>query len=343
MIKMIHIDGRRGEGGGQVLRTALALSVVTGRGFHIDGIRARRSNPGLAPQHLQAVRIFREVSQATCEGDEIGSQALRFLPGPVKRGAYRVDIGTAGSVTLVLQALAIPLALAEGSSEIALHGGTHVPWSPPLDYVLGSWLPSMSRIGIRMEIRSERSGFYPKGGGEVRARIEGGAQPRALRLIERGALRSLEIASAAARLPSHVRDRQARAARRGLQGLGMTPSVRFVELEAVSPGSVVAVMGVFENVRVVASALGARGKRAEVVGEEAASAFRFYIGRPGAADRYLGDQLVLPLALADGASTYTTVEVTQHLVTHVEVIRAFLSRKIDVEGELGEPGRVSIQ
>ncbi len=342
MSEIVHIDGSRGEGGGQVLRTALALSVLSGRPFRMTGIRARRSNPGLAPQHLQAVRAFCQLSQASCRGDKQGSRELDFEPGPVRSGSYAVDIGTAGSVTLVLQALALPLALAEGASEISLRGGTHVPWSPPFNYIESCWLPFMTRIGVRMEIELERAGFYPKGGGQVSVRIRGGSRLRPLSLIERGELRAIEIVSAAARLPTHVQQRQAGRARAGVQAAGVAPAVQLVEMKAASPGSVVAVTGVFDKTRVVASALGARGKSAEKVGQEAAAAFRFYFDRPGAVDEYLADQMVLPLALAEGASEITTVRMTQHLRTHVEVIRAFLNCKIELDGELGAPGRIRV-
>jgi RNA 3'-terminal phosphate cyclase (ATP) len=162
-------------------------------------------------------------------------------------------------------------------------------------------------------------------------------------MTERGRLEALEIVSAAARLPGHVRNRQAGRARVGVQAAGVRPSVQLVEFEAFSPGSVVAVTGVFEKTRTVATALGARGKPAETVGEEAAAAFRFYLERSGALDAYMADQLVLPLVLARGSSEFTTVRVTEHLKTNVEVIRSFIERRVDIEGELGHPGRVKIE
>jgi RNA 3'-terminal phosphate cyclase (ATP) len=189
----------------------------------------------------------------------------------------------------------------------------------------------------------ERAGFYPKGGGEVRGRIEGATQIRSLRLEGPGELRAVKIVSAAAKLPGHVRQRQAVRARVGVEAVGVRPAVHLVELQASSPGSVVAVSGVFENVQVVTTALGARGKPAESVGEEAAAAFCAFIDRPGAVDEHLADQIVLPLALAAGESVFTTTRITRHLVTNVEVIRLFLDREISVEGDVGDPGRISIQ
>jgi RNA 3'-terminal phosphate cyclase (ATP) len=232
--------------------------------------------------------------------------------------------------------------MAEGTSEVVLRGGTHVRWSPPFNFVESCWLPLISKAGLSLEVRLEKAGFYPKGGGSVSARIHGGGALQGLKMTERGALRSLEIVSATAGLPGHVRNRQAGRARVGVQAAGARPSVQLVELQAFSPGSVVAITGVFEKTRVVTSALGARGKPAETVGEEAAAAFRFYLERPGALDEHMADQLILPLVLARGPSEYTTVRVTEHLKTNVDVIRTFLERKIEIEGEIGSPGRVNI-
>jgi len=338
----VEIDGSRGEGGGQILRSALALSVVTGRPFRLAGIRAQRPNPGLAPQHLHTVRAFRDISGASCRGDELGSGELSFEPGRPRAGSYRIEIETAGSVTLVLQALHLPLAFAPGPSELYLRGGTHVPWSPSFNYVESCWLPIMARLGLRLDLRLERAGFYPRGGGRVSARIEPAERVQPLELMERGTLLALEVVSAAAGLPGHVRQRQASRARVGVQAAGVAPSVQLVELAADSPGSVVAVNAVFQNTRVTTSALGARGKPAESVGEGAAAAFRFYLGRPGALEEHLADQILLPLALASGSSVFTTVRVTQHLLTNAEVIRDFLERRIDIQGAVGEPGTIRI-
>jgi RNA 3'-terminal phosphate cyclase (ATP) len=326
-----------------VLRTALALSVVTGRPFELTAIRARRSRPGLAPQHLHAVRVFRELSGATCAGDTEGSSELSFEPGAARAGSYRVDVGTAGSVTLILQAIALPLALADGSSAIDLRGGTHVPWSPPFNFIESCWNPFMRELGVELDVRLELAGFYPRGGGHVVARIEGGAKLKPLELTERGRLKSVEIVSAAATvLPSHVRQRQASRAHAGVRSAGCEASVQLVKLPSGSPGSVVAITGRFERTRVTTSALGARGKSAEAVGEEAAAEFREYLNRPGAVDGKLADQLVLPLGLAPGPSVYTTTRITEHLETNVETVRAFIDRPMEIEGRLGQPGRVVI-
>lgn len=338
----LHIDGSRGEGGGQMLRTALSLSVVTGRAFEIQNLRARRRNPGLAPQHLHTVRVFREISDAHCRGDEPGSMELSFVPGTARAGEYEVKIPTAGSVTLVLQAVSLPLALQAGDSRLRLEGGTHVPWSPPFNYIESCWLFFMERLGLSIEAKLERAGFYPRGGGLIEAHFRGSARLTPLRLTERGELRALEIVSMASRLPPHIRQRQASRARTAVLGAPMPPAVQLMQVPAASPGSVVAITGVFDATRVTTSALGARGKPAERVAEEAAYAFNEFLERPGAVDPYLADQLLLPLALAEGASEYTTTQVSQHLVTQAEMLRMFLERKVEVRGLVGEPGRVLI-
>jgi RNA 3'-phosphate cyclase len=343
MANWVEIDGSQGEGGGQVLRSALALSVLSGRPLHLRGIRARRSNPGLAAQHLHAVRALREVSQAGCRGDQLGSRELFFEPGPPRAGSYAVDIQTAGSVSLLLQAVFLPLSRAGEASDLLLRGGTHVPWSPPFNYLETCWLPFMGALGLRIQITLERAGFYPRGGGRVAARIEPIERIQPLQLTERGRLLSLQVVSAAAGLPGHVRQRQAARARVGVQATGVRPAVQLVDLAADSPGSVVAVSGIFEHTRVTTSALGARGKPAESVGREAAAGFRFYLDRPGALDEHMADQILLPLALAAGGSVFTTVRVTHHLLTNAQVIRSFLEREIAIEGSLGEPGRVEIR
>ena len=283
------------------------------------------------------------MSGASCRGDEEGSREVVFTPERVRPGSYSVDIRTAGSVTLVLQALALPLALAEGPSELVLHGGTHVPWSPPFNFIESCWLPFMRHLGLEMNVQLDRAGFYPKGGGQISARIQGEAQLRPLQFLDPGSLRSLEIVSAACGLPAHVQQRQAARARSGVQATGHEVSVQLLKLEAASLGSVVAISGRFDETWITTSALGARGKSAEAVGEEAAAQFRFYLERPGAVDERLADQIVLPLALAPGASEFTTVRVTEHLRTNIDVIKAFLERTIELDGKLGQPGRVVVR
>ena len=201
----------------------------------------------------------------------------------------------------------------------------------------------MRRLGLEMSLQLDKAGFYPRGGGQITARIEGGAKLLPLQLLDPGRYGLSRSSRRAAGLPAHVRQRQAARARAGVQAAGHEASVQLLKLEAASPGSVVAISGRFAETWITTSALGARGKSAEAVGEEAAAQFRFYLERPGAVDERLADQIVLPLTLASGSSEFTTVRVTEHLRTQVDVIQAFLERTVELDGTLGQPGRFVVR
>ena len=173
---MLRVDGAQGEGGGQVLRTALALSAIRGVPVEIHSIRARRKSPGLQAQHLTAVSALARICDAQVEDAALGSQSLRFAPGGIRGGEYHFDVGTAGSTALVLQAILLPLSQAPGPSQVVLTGGTHVPWSPPAHYAREVWLPVLHGAGVSAHLEILRWGFYPKGGGRLHVAIEGGAK-----------------------------------------------------------------------------------------------------------------------------------------------------------------------
>jgi len=343
-VAVVRIDGSYGEGGGQVLRTSLALSAITGRPVTIEGIRAGRPRPGLAAQHLAAVRAAAEVSGARVEGARKGSTALSFEPAGVRPGRYRLDIGTAGAATLVLQTVVLPLALAPGSSDVRVTGGTHVPWSPPYHYLELQWAPVLRELGVHLDLALEAAGFYPRGGGRVRALVTPARAPlRPLRRVDRGALVRIEGLAGSARLPGHVTERMARAAREGLGGLGCPVEVGRVRLDAPSPGAFLVLRATCEGATLTVSALGERGKPAEQVAAEAVSELRRVLGTGACTDPHLADQILLPLALARGESELTTARVTRHLTTNAWVIRQFLpDALIEVEGEEGGPGRVRV-
>ncbi len=342
---LVRIDGSYGEGGGQVLRTSLALSIITGLPVAIERIRAGRPRPGLAAQHLAAVRAAAEVSRARVEGARKGSTALTFEPAGVRPGRYRLDIGTAGAATLVLQTVALPLALAPGGSEVWITGGTHVPWSPPFHYLELQWAPVLREVGVHVDLDLEAAGFFPRGGGRVRALVTPASPPlRSLRRVDRGALVRVEGLAGSARLPGHVTERMARAAREGLDRLGCPVEVGRVRLEAPSPGAFLVLRAVCEGATLTASALGERGKPAEQVAAEAVSELCRMLETGACTDPHLPDQLLLPLALARGESELTTARVTRHLTTNAWVIRRFLpDAAIEVDGEEGFPGRVRVR
>lgn len=354
----VLVDGSWGEGGGQVLRTALTLSLLTGRPLSVDRVRAGRAQPGLRPQHLAAVRAAAAVSGGRVEGAEVGSPAVRLLPGPLRAGDYHFRIGTAGATSLVLQTVLPALALAEADSTVTVSGGTHVSWAPTFDYLRRHWSEVVRRLGMGVELTLERAGFYPPGGGLVRARVPGRWRPQPLSLggspsggsaaaAERGPLVEAGALSLVCRLPRKVADRQARELQKGLRRLGLDQlsegvGVEVIEPQGRSPGTAVYVEAVFSRGRGAATALGRRGKPAEQVAREALDELARYLESEATFDYHLADQLLLPLALAPGPSRFTTGAVSQHLLTNAHVISLFLGPVVRVTGEVGRPGEVQV-
>ena len=341
----LQIDGAMGEGGGQVLRSALSLSLLTRQPFRLSRIRAKRDRPGLRPQHLAAVKAAARVSSAEVRGDRVGSEKIEFIPGTVQTGDYFFDIGTAGATSLVLQTLLLPLALAPSTSRITIRGGTHVPWSPCFHYLDRQWRPFLNDVGIPFDLTMTMAGFYPQGGGELQAQIPGGARPKPLKLTERGPLRSIRGLSAVGNLPREIAERQRRQALRRLHRLlpDREPEVVVEELPAASRGTVLLLLAEYDLGQACCFALGARGKRAERVADEAVDALVAFLRSDGSVDPWLSDQLLLPLAVADGPSELRTSEVTEHLLTNAEVIRLFLPVEIGVDGPLGGPANVQVR
>ncbi len=339
---LIQLDGSFGEGGGQILRTSLALSLLTGRPFHLRNVRAKRSKPGLQPQHLMSVRAAAAIGNAQLRGASVGSTELTFTPGEVSAGTYRFDIGTAGATALVLQTIYLPLALkGKEPSEITLVGGTHVNHSPCFHFLEITWSVLLQRLGLNMNLRIVRPGFYPRGGGIVTAHLAP-ARLQGVTWRERGQV-SVRGFSAIAGLPDHVAHRQARHAALRLQAEGMKADIREEEWEG-GPGSVLGLVVETSPAPVLFFGIGARGKPAEAVADEAADqAIAYLRAAPTAVDAHSADQLVLPLALAEGSSEFTVAEVTQHLLTNVAVIRRFIERTIVVEGKEGQWGVVRVE
>ncbi len=339
---MVEIDGALGEGGGQVLRTALTLSILTGRPLRITRIRAGRAKPGLQPQHLAAVRAAAQISQAQVTGDYVNSQALTFAPADVRPAAYRCDIGTAGATSLVLQTIWLPLALAGAASEITVTGGTHVPWSPCYHYLAWQWLPFLRRIGLDGELQLDLAGFYPAGGGIVQARIAAAEAVSPLRLTERGALKGIRGLSLVANLDMSIAERQRDRALRRLAGRHNRLEIEAAEVGANNKGTALILLAEFRHSTACFSALGAPGKRAEQVADEACLWLEKFLAGVGAVDEHLADQLLLPLACATGPSEYRTARITPHLLTNAEVIRAFGVAAIEISEETGKAGLVRI-
>jgi RNA 3'-terminal phosphate cyclase (ATP) len=342
-VELIPLDGAEGEGGGQILRTALALSAATGQGFRVERIRARRTRPGLRPQHLAAVRAAGMACTAEIHGAFDGSPDLRFLPGRPTAGEFRFDIGSAGAATLVLETIAPILATAPAASRVEVIGGTHVPRSPSFHYLARHWSPVVERLGLRVPLALDRAGFYPRGGGVVRAEISPWPRPASLDLTRRGALVAVRGIAGQARLRGDVARRAADAARTLLwEQRRLETEWEVAELPATSPGAFVQVEAVFENGRAAFALLGERGLRAEVLGERAVRRLLRFLGDEEAAvDPWLADQLAVPLALAGGGGRLATSEVTSHLETVAAVLRAF-GVEAHAFGRRGGPGGLEV-
>ena len=334
-MKWVEIDGSYGEGGGQILRTAVALSVITGKPVRIYNIRANRPNPGLRPQHLHGILALKELSNARVKGAKVSSTVLEFIPGKAEPKHIRVPIKTAGSITLVLQALLPAMAFTGGSFEIT--GGTDVPWSPPVDYLKNVTLFALEKTGIKAELEIRRRGHYPKGGGLVVGKVEPWEERKPLVAVEWKKVGRFAGISHATNLPAHVAERQAKSAEEKLRELYSVP----VEIEtevsrSLGPGSGIVIWAETDKLRLGGDALGKRGKPAEVVGREAAEELIEQLEPKKAVDRFLGDQLIPFLAFTGGE--IGVAEITNHLVTNVWVVERFFGKTFEVEGEIGEPG-----
>ena len=340
--RLISLDGSQGEGGGQIVRTALALSAVTGQGFEITRIRAGRTVPGLRPQHLAAVRAATLACGARVGGAFDGSPDLRFEPGPITAGDFRFEIATAGAVTLVLQTVLLPLATAGQPSRVEVTGGTHVPASPSFHYLDRHWRAVLSRLGVEMSLGLKRAGFYPPGGGEVGAEVRPWSRPASLSLETRGALVAVRGTSGSSRLTGDVAQRQRDAAQSMLwERRRMEAAWEVVDVPASSPGSFLLLEAVFEQGRAAFGLLGQRGLRAEVVGDRTARTLLKFLDGEGAVDPHLADQLGLPLALSGGGGRVTTTEVTSHLETVAGVIAQF-GIPARTWGRRGGPGGLEV-
>ena len=340
---ILRVDGGQGEGGGQVLRTALALAAIRGVPVEIHSIRARRKTPGLQPQHLTAVTALAQICGAQVEGASIGSQRLRFSPSLVRPAEYRFDVGTAGSTALVLQAILLPLALGRGPSQVTLTGGTHVPWSPPADYLRDVCLPILAGMGIAARLRVDRWGFYPKGGGRVVVKVEGNADLHPVTLVFRGGNAELRGVSVVANLPRKIAERQRDRALQRLRAEGRSAEIELVEADAPGAGTFLLLVAETAGIPAAFSSLGERGKPAERVADEAVDALLDFLKAEAAVDPHLADQVILPMALAPGTSRLTTSRVTQHLLTTVQLVQQLLGCPVQVGGEEGSPGTVTIE
>jgi RNA 3'-terminal phosphate cyclase (ATP) len=323
---MLSIDGSYGEGGGQIIRTSLALALITGSPFRVFNVRARRERPGLQRQHLTAVTAAAAIGGARVEGAHVGSKEFTFEPGAITPGEYKFSIGTAGSTMLVLQAVLPPLLLADAPSLLLFEGGTHNVMAPPFEFIQKSFLPLVNRAGPTVTVELQRYGFYPPGGGRFNVYVEPSPELARLDLLERGAILSQRARALCVNLPSHVGERELAVAS---EQLGWRPDQLDLETStnAMSPGNVFTVEIESENLTEVFTGFGERGVRAETIASRAIHEAKRYLDAGAPVGQHLADQLLIPMALARGGS-YTTTTPTAHTTTNVEVIKKFLPVEI---------------
>jgi RNA 3'-terminal phosphate cyclase (ATP) len=336
---MLTIDGRTGEGGGQVLRTALALSLATGTPFRMRDIRAGRPKPGLRAQHLAAVRAAAQVGAARVTGAEPGSHEIVFRPHGVRPGEHRVEVGTAGSAVLVLQTILLPLCVAGAPSDLVLVGATHNPLAPPYEFLAGAYLPVLRRMGVHVEAELDRPCFFPAGGGRLRVKVGPAATLGTVRLVERGDVLARRARICVANLPQSIADREAAVV---LRRTGWPASELAIDLvpESPGPGNAVVLEVTCEDVTEVFSAFGGRRVRAETVADRAVDGMRRWLDAGVPVGPHLADQILLPLALAGGGS-FRTLPLSAHATTNADVIRLFLPVRIDVAPS--GPGAVRVE
>lgn len=351
---MITIDGSFGEGGGQILRTSLALAAITGQSVTIENIRVKRPKPGLRPQHLTGTLAVAEICGAELLGAAVDSTKLTFKPGKIRPGNYEFDVSnvraSAGSVNLVLQTILWPLAFAGKPSQVTIRGGTHVPFAPTFNYIHDVFLPTVAEMGLRCHYSMTRAGYYPTGGGEVAIEIPAIEKLAPICITKPQKPYQVRLTSAVSNLPMSIAERQLNTARARLNAVNVAheshlmhyPSpgqgtVVFISVTAAPSGSNGEPVGI---TRAGFQSLGAIGKRAEKVADEACDELEAYLKSGMALDKHLADQLVIPMALAEGKSRFTTCEITQHLLTNIAVVEQFLPVRFEVSAPLGKPGAV---
>jgi RNA 3'-terminal phosphate cyclase (ATP) len=370
---MVEIDGSYREGGGQILRTALSLSCLFRKPFRIFNIRKGRRKPGLMPQHLTAVRAAQLLSGAEVKGDNVSSTEILFSPGEVKGGDLFFDIGTAGSTTLVLQTLVPAIALSgevelpNQKTTITLKGGTHVPFSPPFHYVSEVFVPLLKLIGMDIELFIDSYGFYPKGGGKIRAVVSPVKSLKPLNILDRGSIVKMTGYSGIGNLPISIAERQKKALLEKLYSAAILPNpplekgvkggfeksdegrfercpidIELLDVPTPGRGTFLFLRAESENSTAGFTAIGERGKSAEVVGEEVAADFLRYYSTGAVLDPHMSDQIALYLSVCKEESIFSTSSVTEHLLTNLWVIGLFHEYRYSVEGEIGDPGVVRI-
>jgi len=347
---MIEIDGSYGEGGGQILRTAVSLSALTMIPIRITNIRAGRSKSGLKRQHIAGIEVTGKIVGAEIKGLEVGSTVVEFVPHERAGGTIRYDVGTAGSISLVLQASLPPAVLSPTPISFKLRGGTDVKWSPPVDYLNNVFVHMLELLGPKIEIIQKKRGHYPRGGGEVICDVTPVSSINPFKEVKLGNLKTVEGISHCVRLPGHIAERQAVAAEEmihkhlGIKSDIVRESYSKDDDPHLGPGSGIVLWAESEKgIRVGADALGERGKSAESVGSDAVSQLVAEVSTGMAVDSHLCDMLIPYLAVASGRSKIGVTKITSHLVTNIWAVEHILGTRVELQGVVGEPGAILVE
>ena len=339
---MIEIDGAQGEGGGQILRSSLALSAITGRPVRIHNIRARRKRAGLMRQHLTAVQAISELCSARVTGADIGSSCITFEPGVIRAGEYDFQVGTAGSATLIAQTVLPALMIADQPSMLSFGGGTHNPWAPPYDFLHRAFLPQIAKMGPEITAELDSHGFYPAGGGRFRLQVSPSAKLTGLELLVRAGAMVPRVEAIVSEISASIGQRECDTIRRKSGWSSDVFSVRTVE-QPKGPGNVVVVDLAYDNVTEVVTAFGEKGVKAESVARAAYRAVQTYLDHDAPVGEFLADQLMIPLAIAAAqgqVSQFRTATLSRHSQTQLNVIPHFLD--VSTHAQTEEAGTVRV-
>jgi RNA 3'-terminal phosphate cyclase (ATP) len=338
MNKTIKIDGALGEGGGQVLRTSLSLSMITAKKLELKNIRAGRKKPGLLRQHLTCVKAASEISGAQITGDSLGSQELSFNPASITGGDYKFSVGSAGSAMLVLQTVLPALMLAEKESNLILEGGTHNPMAPPFHYIKACFVPQLEKMGVKVDMSLERWGFYPAGGGIVHVKIHPCPKLKSVNISERGKLIHSISRVITTKIPESIGETEAQVLKEKLDW----KNIRAIHInDSVGPGNIITAEMKYENITEMICEFGTKGVRAQKVASKVAKEVNKYLNNDAPVGEYLADQLLLPMALA-GQGSFICQTVSSHTKTNIEVIQKFIDVIITITKENQEMNLIKI-
>jgi RNA 3'-terminal phosphate cyclase (ATP) len=341
---LIEIPGDILEGGGQILRTSLSLAALLQKGVVIKNIRSKRIPPGLKAQHLTSVRAITEITKAKAEGFQVGSMNIQFSPQEINGGNYRFDIGTAGSITLILQAL-IPISIyANKPLQVQLTGGTDVRWSPSIDYLNSVILPNLSLMGFTPSLIINRRGYYPKGGGRITFTSTPTKYLKSINLVNPGDIKCIQGISHCGNLPRHIAERQAKTAIKLLKPITDDITIKIQTGVTSCPGSGITLTAISKSGIILGSdSLGERGKPAERVGSEAANKLLDELSTEMVLDRHMGDVIIPYLALAQGRSRLTISRITSHTLTNIKITELITKVHFSIQGELNKSGEISVE